>query len=204
LAKGAGSENDTPMWSLENLTGRWSPGIGDPHFIGCFTAASYLACAVVAAFFATYLNQMEERRDGRFWLMITVLMLFLGVNKQLDLQSLFAEVGRQISLDQGWYPNRRIVQFSFIAVFTTALFGAFLWFMKRHRDLFSRYRVASFGLAFLIGFIVIRASAFHHVDEIIQYDIHGIKMNWILELTGILLILAEGLKALGALLIRRT
>jgi hypothetical protein len=184
--------------------GRWSPGIGDPHFMGWFTALSYLVCAVVAAFFATYLNQMEERRDGRFWLMITVLMLFLGVNKQLDLQSLFAEVGRQISLAQGWYPNRRIVQFSFITVFTTALIGVFLWFAKRHRDLFSRYRIASFGLAFLIGFIVIRASAFHHVDEIIQYDLHGIKMNWILELTGILLVLAEGLKALGVLLIRRT
>jgi hypothetical protein len=174
-----------------------------PQFMGWFTAVSCLVCAVVAAFFATYLNQMEESRDGRFWLMITVLMLFLGVNKQLDLQSLFAEVGRQISLAQGWYPNRRIVQFSFITVFTTALIGVFLWFTKRHRDLFSRYRFASFGLAFLIGFIVIRASAFHHVDEVIQYDLHGIKMNWVLALTGILLILAEGLKAWWSLLIRR-
>jgi len=195
--------NETSIWSLDYLMGRWSPGIGDPHFMGWVTAASYLVCAVVAAFFATFLSQMEEKRECRFWMVITVLMLFLGVNKQLDLQSLFAEAGRQIALAQGWYPNRRIVQFSFIAVFTTVLIGTFLWFAKRHRDLFARYRLASCGLLFLFGFIVIRASAFHHVDEIIQYDLHGIKMNWVFEMTGILLILVEGLNAWRSQLTRK-
>ena len=191
------------MWSIEYLTGRWSPGIGDPHFMGWFTAVSYLVCAVVAAFFATCLNQMEERRGGRFWLAITALMLFLGVNKQLDLQSLFAEAGRQISLAQGWYHQRRVVQVSFSAAFTTALIGAFLWFAKRHRDLYKRYSLASFGLLFLIGFVAIRAAAFHHVDEIIQYDLHGIKMNWVLELAGIYMIMLEAVRELFASAIRK-
>ncbi len=31
----------------------------------------------------------------------------------------------------------------------------------------------------------------------IQYDLHGIKMNWVLELTGILLILVEGIESIG-------
>lgn len=195
--------NQTSIWSLEYLMGRWSPGIGDPHFMGWVTAVSYLVCAVVAAFFATFLNQMEEKRECRFWMVITVLMLFLGVNKQLDLQSLFAEVGRQIALVQGWYPQRRVVQFSFIAVFVTILIGAFLWFAKAYRDLFRRYLIASFGLLFLLGFVILRASAFHHIDEVIQYDLHGIKMNWVLELTGILLILVEGLNAWRSLLTRK-
>jgi hypothetical protein len=182
------------MWSIEYLAGSWRPGIGDPHFMGWFTAGSYMACAVLTALLATFMKQMEEQRDCTFWFLIALLMVFLGINKQLDLQSLFAEMGRQIALAQGWYPQRRMVQFPFIVIFATTLIGAFLWFARTYRDLFKRYRIASCGVLLLLGFVVIRAAAFHHFDEVIQYDLHGIKMNWVLELAGIYMILLAGLK----------
>jgi hypothetical protein len=179
------------MRLFEDWAGRWRPGIGDPHFMGWFTAGSYVACAVMAALLATFLNQMEEKRDGSFWFLIALLMVFFGINKQLDLQSLFAEMGRQIAIAQGWYPHRRIAQFSFIVIFATTLIGAFLWFAGAYRDLLRRYPFASCGLLLLIGFVVIRAAAFHHFDEVIQYDLHGIKVNWVFELSGIYMIMME-------------
>jgi len=182
------------MWSIEYLAGSWRPGIGDPHFMGWFTAGSYFACAVMAALLATFLNQMEEKRGSEFWFMITLLMVLLGINKQLDLQSLFAEMGRQIAIAQDWYPHRRVVQFSFIVLFVTMSVAAFAWFARAYRELFRRYALAFCGLFFLLSFVVIRAAAFHHFDEVIQYDLHGIKMNWVLELTGIYMIILAGLK----------
>ena len=190
--------NDPSNWSLHYLLGRWSPGIGDPHFMGWFTAGSYIACAIIAALYATFLNQMEERKACKFWFVISLWMVFLGINKQLDLQSLFAEVGRQVAIAQGWYPDRRPVQFSFIIVFATTATGALIWFARKHREFFKRYLLAFCGLFFLLSFVVIRAAAFHHFDEVIQYDLHGIKMNWVLELTGIYMIMLAGLKEIVA------
>ena len=191
------------IWSVRYLMGRWSPGIGDDTFMGWFTAGSYLACAIVAALYATFLNQMEERKACKFWFVISLLMVFLGINKQLDLQSLFAEIGRQVAIAQGWYPDRRPVQFSFILAFTTMAAGAFIWFARRHREFFRRYMLAFCGLFILLSFVVIRAAAFHHFDEVIQYDLHGIKMNWVLELAGIYMIILAGLKEIIASMIRR-
>jgi hypothetical protein len=49
-----------------------------------------------------------------------------------------------------------------------------------------------------LSFVIIRAAAFHHFDEVIQYDLHGIKMNWVLELAGIYMIILAGLKEIIA------
>ena len=44
-----------------------------------------------------------------------------------------------------------------------------------------------------MGFVVIRAASFHHVDALLASRLGGLKWNWILELGGILIV------AVGAL-----
>jgi hypothetical protein len=112
-------------------------------------------------------------------------MILLGINKQLDLQSLFTEVGRQVARAQGWMDQRRIVQFWFIVAFGTTAMGGFLSFAIIRRDLFRRFMLAFTGLSFLLSFIVIRAAGFHHFDQMLGFRFFGAKMNWLLELTGI-------------------
>jgi len=63
---------------------------------GWFTVGSYFACAILS-FILTFTNQHADRRSFLFWSMIGLLMVILGINKQLDLQSLFTEVGRQVA-----------------------------------------------------------------------------------------------------------
>jgi hypothetical protein len=161
--------------------------------MGWFTVGSYFACAIVALI-AVLVNQMGGRKSCFFWSMISLLMILLGINKQLDLQSLFTEVGRQIAKSQGWMDQRRIVQFWFIVAFGTIALVAFLWFAVFMRDLVRRFMVAFTGLFFLLSFIIIRACSFHHFDEILRFKILGAKMNWVLELTGIYLILVAGIR----------
>jgi hypothetical protein len=173
--------------------GQWRPTIGDPCFMGWFTVGSYLACAILSLILAITNNNLD-RRPYLFWGMISLLMMLLGINKELDLQSLFTEVGRQIARAQGWMDQRRIVQFWFIMAFGTTAITTFLFFVRIKQDLFKRFTLAFTGLFFLLCFIVIRAAGFHHFDEMLGFRLFGAKMNWLLELTGIYLIVLAAFK----------
>ena len=181
------------LWSLEYLIGQWRPTIGDPCFMGWFTVGSYFACAILSLI-AAFGNRIADRRSSSFWRMVGLLMILLGINKQLDLQSLFTEIGRQIARAHGWMDQRQIVQFWFIVAFGTAALASFVLFVRIKRDLFRRFKLAFIGLFFLLCFIVIRAASFHHFETMLGFRLFGAEMNWLLELTGIYLIFIAGLQ----------
>lgn len=173
--------------------GQWRPGIGDPTFMGWFTVFSYFLCAAVTLSIY-YLNRTHDKRVARFWLVAGVAMVLLGINKQLDLQTLMTEVGRQIFRARGWMEMRRTVQFWFIIGFGCLSLALFGWFTIRYRAWFSRFRLAFIGLTFLLAFVFIRAASFHHFDAFRDMSIAGVRMNWVMELTGIYLVCLAGLK----------
>jgi len=181
------------IWSFEYLVGQWRPTIGDPTIMGWFTVASYFLCALMALSLA-YRDRSDDRKSFSFWLVIGMIMILLGINKQLDLQSLLTEIGRQIARAQGWMDQRRVVQLVFIVIFTSASMTAFVWLTAKFRDVLKRFLLAFSGLFFLLSFIIIRAASFHHVEEMLDFRLVGVRMNWIFELTGIYLILAAGFK----------
>lgn len=162
---------------------RWRPGIGDPTFIGWVTVVAYF----VAAYFCWRASRasLHARKIRWFWTGLTALLIFLGFNKQLDLQTELTFLGRDFAEATGWYENRRIVQVLFILAI--AFGGAFVtaalcWF---YRTEFRRLGAALAGFGFLITFVVIRAASFHHVDQFLRFAPGGVRMNWILELGGI-------------------
>ena len=169
----------------------WEPGIGDPTFIGWFTVVAYLIAAVLC-----WVNAARSRRvDGRahvFWMVFTVFMIALGINKQLDLQSLFTAALKQFAKSTGWYEDRRVFQgiFIFSIGFFGLAFGALAWIWTSRT--LPRHRVAMLGAIFLVCFIVIRAASFHHIDQILGHEIAFLRVNHVLELGGI------GCVALGA------
>ena len=70
-----------------------------------------------------WMADRRARRHGRpgspvFWLTLALLLLFLGINKQLDLQTLLNDIGRRKARAEGWYGNRRYYQTMFIAAVT--------------------------------------------------------------------------------------
>lgn len=169
----------------------WSSGIGDPNLIGWVTVICYFACAfqclrVLAK--APRIFDAPVRRQKALWGGLVLLMLFLGINKQLDLQSLLTELGRLMAQRQGWYEDRRNVQRVFI--FTLAGGGVvtgvlLLWF---YRSVVRTHRLAIAGVFILTLFIVMRASVFHRVAAPFGVPKPGLWLNAALELAGILLI----------------
>jgi hypothetical protein len=167
------------------LVGRWSPGIGDPTLGGWLTVALYFVGAY-ACFRAV--RGVAAGRERRVWQVLTLGLLALGVNKQLDLQSAVTEVGRLLADSGGWYERRHEVQRYFIMAFGLLGFLASLVSLKLAREMPFATRVAVIGAITLVLFVVVRAASFHHFDLLIRAELYGLRMNWIFEIGGIVIV----------------
>ncbi|CAG7857829.1 hypothetical protein MCAMS1_02801 [biofilm metagenome] len=127
-------------------------------------------------------------KQQSFWLILTFSLLFLGVNKQLDIQSYLTAIGKYFAMRGGWYQHRQVVQWlfiKFILLSSVCLLAFLLWYL---RETLLINAIAIVGICLLIAFIAIRASSFHHVDLLIHSTIFNVRINWIIELSGIMMI----------------
>lgn len=186
-----------------NDDGRWHFGIGDPNAVAWIIVAAYGLAAALS--FRAYLiahaaqqrlaltdarEARNQRSLKRLWLMIAVGMVVLGINKQLDLQSLLLQVARDRAIDDGWYANRRPYQLGFIVAVVILAFTGTILLACALRHVLRRVFLAVVGLAVLICFVIIRASSFHEVDAALAVGA-PLRVNAVLELTGIGLIIAS-------------
>lgn len=151
--------------------------------MGWLTVAFYFLTAILSLRKAILLH--KNQTDFRFWNILALFLLLLGINKQLDIQSFFTEIGRVAARKQGWYQNRRSVQFYFVLIFGCFAFFiiACVWWVLRKK--WKKYLIPLCGFLFLMAFIVIRAASFHHFDKFLNLKPFGARINWVLELGGI-------------------
>lgn len=119
---------------------------------------------------------------------MTVGFAFLGVNKQLDLQTLFTAAIRCVSEANGWYAERRQFQELFIIA---AVAGGSLLLLSVPLYLRRTIRLvapAVVGLVLVATFVVLRAASFNHEDELIGLTLPGAGKADVLELSGIALV----------------
>ncbi len=172
---------------------QWSPTIGDPSLAGWAIVVAYVFCAVLGCITAL---RVQDGRERFFWGMLTLTMLVLGINKELDLQTLFTATGRCFSQLQDWYDQRRAFQWNFILgllVASILFIGLVLWLM---RGRLRRNGVAILGLAFVTAFVAVRAVGFHHFDALIDTQVRDIRYNVLFELSGLFAIAGNALALL--------
>ncbi|PZN92614.1 MAG: hypothetical protein DCF31_15555 [Alphaproteobacteria bacterium] len=132
----------------------------------------------------------DAGRERLFWLVAALLLLGLGLNKQLDLQTMLTDWGRRAAREGGWYAQRRALQLAFVAAAAVAvlLVGAGLAGLVRGLRL--RVRVVLAGLALLGAFVLVRVASFHHIDVAMRTPVLGLKLYTVLELAGIAIVIA--------------
>jgi hypothetical protein len=165
---------------------QWSPGLGDNSPMGWLTVMVYLTAASVAGVAAWAQTGQEAlfRRERRFWIFAAGVMLLLGLNKQLDFQSLLTMIARCNAQLTGWYDTRRQVQEVFILIVAAGGLAVVGLLALLLRGIMHRVWPALLGLGFVSAFVVIRAASFHHVDVLLSSYASGVKLNWLLELPG--------------------
>lgn len=185
-------------------SGRWRFAIGDRNAVAWLTVGAYALAAALAAraFLAARAGQRllapidprEARNQAllkRVWLLIAITLVALGINKQLDLQTLFVQTVRDRAFAGGWYDDRRGYQEDFIVVVLALGMIATILLAVSLRHVIRRVVLAVVGMGLLVSFVVIRASSFHYVDAVLALG--TIRLNWIIELAGIGLMIASAL-----------
>jgi hypothetical protein len=170
--------------------GHWSPGIGDPSLMGWLTVVLYAVGAWQCyRLGAGHANRLA-RREVMLWQLLALGLLALGINKQLDLQTAFTEIGRIVAVQEGWYERRHEVQINFIygVVAFAGLIAVALAVLARKTH--PATICALTGSVCLLAFIVVRAASFNHVDLFLGSELLGLRMNWVLEMGGIGIIIS--------------
>jgi hypothetical protein len=124
-------------------------------------------------------------RTRVLWAALGAALLLLGVNKQLDLQTLLIEVGKLMARDQGWYEQRHVVQVVFVIAIVISGVWAGRWLLWLACGEFRELRLALGGSVLLIGFIAFRASACNHLDRLVGLSWGSLWFNSVLELVAI-------------------
>ena len=166
----------------------WQSSIAAPDLADWLTVAAYLIAALLSARAAEVAALRCLARDRNFWRIATVLLVLLGINELLDLQTLLTSIGRAHARANGWYEGRRIVQYAFVtalAAMTLVAGIAGLLLIKRAHP---AVRLALAGLVFIGLFVLIRAASFNHIDELLGRGPAEFTWGSMQELVGILVI----------------
>jgi hypothetical protein len=205
--------------------GSWRPGIGDPTLVAWVIVAGYLVAsflcwqvyrglragagatapgtpwlvlgAVVSG--SERISQMPlPTRLRALWSGLALVLLLLGINKQLDLQTALSEAARFLWRRQGWYGVRQVAQVVFIVGVGLAGVWLFRTVVLLARGNIEQLALVLAGTVFLICFVAIRAASFHHIDDLLGSNFVGFRLNWLLELGGIALVVGGAGQTLRA------
>ena len=164
---------------------------GDPTFLGWMTVLAYaaaIACGVAAVRRIRHSARPGGARKIVFWFMIIGLLAALGLNKQLDLQTLVTQVGKRLALAQGWHGQRRIVQVTAecaaLAV-AGAMVAALFWLAG---ESWREHALALVGVALLVVFAMLRIAFMLRMGDLLGLPLGAPTLKWMLELGGILCI----------------
>lgn len=169
------------------------PLIGDPTLLGWLTVVVYLLAAVACAVCAWRADEIFEGENvwqhRLIWGGMALGLLFLSINKQLDLQTWFTAVIKTTARQYGLYDLGRQAQLYFIfamILLSLILVGVIAWVF---RHVWRHYWLLLLGLVFIARFIIVRAAGFYGValPRLSQFT-GGFKINWLLEIIGALVI----------------
>lgn len=175
---------------LTQIIDEWISDIGDTTFWGWLITLLYIVSVIASYYYLQRLKRAGNRPMIVLWKCILVLVLLLGINKQLDFQTLMSAAGRAISTSQGWYEHRRFVQACF-AKMIFAFCGIFcVGVIYTIRTVLLQSVLELLGATVLIVFTLIRTSSLSNLHKAQQLRFDHIPHIHALELLGLLLILS--------------
>ena len=166
----------------------WRPQIDNPNFVGWSVVAFYEMAALACARAAVLSNSSKSAGPAGIWRGLALALCFLGVNKQLNLQTLLIVIGRHGAVAAGWYGQRRAMQLTFTLAFGLGLGLLLAWLKTRHGGFFQQNRAILWGLLILAFFVALRSFTINHGNQLLGLGSHDKEWAWALEIAGSTLI----------------
>ena len=175
---------------LQVVIGDWRTSLAHADAADWVTVAAYLIAAFFSGRAAAHASLRRETLEIVFWRITAALLVFLGINELLDLQTLLTSLGRDHAKANGWYGERLRVQYVFVlllGILAVAVGIAVLWLTWRAH---AAVRLALVGLVFIGLFVLLRAASFHHLDKLLGGGAREFNWGSIQEMAGIIIVAA--------------
>jgi len=124
------------------------------------------------------------RRAG-LWVGVALLLVVLGINRLLDIETLLLDWWREDAMAQGSYENRRASQGGFIGVVALIGVASAVGLLRIARGQLRDLRLLLSGTIFLLAFVVIRAVSLHAIDAVMRIEVAGVSVAVAAELLGL-------------------
>jgi hypothetical protein len=134
----------------------------------------------------------QAGENGRGWYLCCGLLLLLTVESVLQSHVFLLQMIRSLAKAQGWYADRRSGQYYLVAASLIFALLTLFWLRSRLAEIWHDCAPAVLGIGISAAVFLMRAISFHDTDQIINFNIVGISLGRLLEMSGLLLI------ALGA------
>jgi hypothetical protein len=181
--------------AVEQASPIWQRAISQLSWWHALIASGY----GLAAWFC-FLNAQvtkEELVPCSIWCIAAALMCLLGANVVLQADEFLTQVCRALARLQGWYGQRRELQYRVIGLFALAALGVGFWLFQWFGNHSQRHTgVVSLGLLALLLLLAVRTVSAHGTDAVIYARFVGISMGRFFELTGIALVMSGALRSL--------
>lgn len=165
---------------------RWQLGVSDPSILSWLVVILYLFVAIIS--YQCIKLSRKVNKPIIFWVIITLMLIFLGLNKQLDFQTLITQIGRDIAKSHNLYQGRRQLQVQFviglISIFTISL----VYLNYKLKGLWAEYRLVLLGIIVLFSYVFVRAASFYHMGSLIGVNMLGKHVIAGIEVLAIMLI----------------
>jgi hypothetical protein len=172
----------------------WRLELDNPTFLGWTVVTFYITAALACGRAAQVAGGQARKEFSMFWSLLATLLMFLGVNKQLNLQTLLIVLGRRAAHTGAWYEHRRLAQAAFSAAFVLAAGVAIYVLANRAKLFFAENPFAWRGLIILVVFVSLRAATINHVNDWFGVELYDDKWCWLLEICGSCLLALSALR----------
>ncbi len=169
------TEHASPIWQQAVYHLSWSHGL--------------VASAYGAAAWLCFLNvRAEEEVQGScaLWWAATVLLCLLGANVVLQADVFVTQTFRALARLQGWYGQRRVVQYLLIGLMALAALLALnskIWLSQSFRPYAQTNTGAvSAGLLALLMLFAVRLVSAHGTDAVLNVRLLGMSIGRLFEL----------------------
>jgi hypothetical protein len=185
---------DLPFLAL-SFAVNWRPRIGDPTLPGWIVTISYGIAATLCFMAARDALKNTSPAIARIWASLTLFLLLLGLNKQLDLQTLFTEFGKGMAHAQGWFDVRRTAQQVFVTGVVTAAMIVFAMSRRQVALFMRRHPRGLVGFLLVCAYVFVRLVSFEHIDTLVGVNLRDLAWLWLLELAGVLTLAGSAFSA---------
>jgi len=180
---------------FREIISAWISRAGDAQISSIANTVLYAVSVLASAHRKKMLRLFRAPlAEQRFWLILFLVLLAFGINKQFDFHILLIEIGQLIARQGHWYESRRIVQFFFALIVTgiAVLFAAIVAsFIRRH---WRNNALALLGLLILCAYGIIETLSASHVGISLEsQERWSIRPSDLIEMAGILLIIINSI-----------